>query len=90
MKRYSIDHDVDGIYTTEDDYGDWVKWEDIKEYIESFKTCEISSVGCNCQRMYEDYKAGEFPIWNHVTGERNDEYWICPSHGYKKLQGERD
>ena len=67
-------------YMAEQDDGEWVKWEDVKEYIESFKTCEISSVGCNCEDKYNELKALEY-----AGTIPRPKHWICPSHGYKKL-----
>ncbi len=44
---------VSSIIECED--GEWVSWHDVEEYIESFKTGEISSVECNCEEININY-----------------------------------
>ena len=58
-------------------YRDWVErgaWL-VKDRI----TAEPKTVECNCEKQAARWKRLE------NSGCRNEQFWICPVHGYKKL-----
>jgi len=75
MQRYNIDLKS---YTTDDENGSWVKWEDVKIFISKINkestyldsvVLNSDNIDCNCEEM----------SCNHQL------VWICPAHGYKKF-----
>ena len=86
-----MNNDEDGIYETEDDYGDWVKWEDVEK--EKFagiaSAIIIIAADLEKKRLKEPecicLGEQEQPTGTPYRGGRRFDCWICPAHGYKKL-----
>jgi hypothetical protein len=81
MKRYEVYYGI----MTEFPEGEWVKYKDIKFYLET-KPPEINikSIECNCVEK-ADEKEKPMSCFGTPLGISYDISWICPAHGYKRL-----
>lgn len=80
MQRYKAKIFEGVIVFDHDDNGKWVKYEDVKLWIET-KPPEITieSIECNCEELCE------VPYYNHRRFGSEGQSWLCPAHGYKRL-----
>ncbi len=65
------------------DNGDWVRYEDVKQAVESYNDWVERGIwkedSCNCAEMSENKRQ------TYCLDLAPDAWWICPAHGYKRL-----
>lgn len=82
MKRYEENYHICEMEESED--GEWVKFEDVEEYLNDIFLTANEIESCSCQKNIDRLSRIKSPL-ESIQTFYEPKHWTCPAHGYKKL-----